>query len=154
MQMSGKTVGEVVGFTGVVASLLFVGLQLRQATQVARAEAYRGVSEQLAQWYYTSLGDEDLALALRGITYDELRRDDLTDAQKWAVGSMMLVLVRGLESVYLQVEDGVLPEASLRLYNMPAFREPYMKDLWPLIVGELDPDFATYFQGRFLGSAP
>ena len=37
--MSGKVVRETLGFLGVVASLMFVGLEIRQNTAVARGQA-------------------------------------------------------------------------------------------------------------------
>ena len=140
---------EIAAFVGVVGGLLFVGLQLQQSTKVARAEAYRGFADILSEWYYVSVADEDLALALRRISFEGARRADLTDAQKWKVGAMMLVLVRSMETVYYQVEDGVLPPHALNLHNQTAFTQPYMQDVWPLIKPELNSQFAAYFEERF-----
>jgi hypothetical protein len=43
--VSGKEVREVVGFAGVVASLVFVGVEIRQNTVTARAAAYQAMGE-------------------------------------------------------------------------------------------------------------
>ena len=62
--MSGKAVRETLGFLAVVASMVFVGLEIRQNTLQAQAAAYQEIGHQSAEWYRSRLDDRHL-LALQ-----------------------------------------------------------------------------------------
>jgi hypothetical protein len=51
--MSGKDVRESVGLLLVVASLVFVGMEIRQSTAVARAQSRQFLTENHREWAYT-----------------------------------------------------------------------------------------------------
>src|SRR5687768_11764576 len=71
--MTGQALRETLGFMGVVGSLLFVGLEIRQNTRVARAEAYRSIEQTQTEWNFVAASDPDLALLLRRVTLDGAR---------------------------------------------------------------------------------
>ena len=103
--MSGKAVREILGFLGVIASLAFVGLQVRQSNIQARAAAYQEIGIATADWHQGM--DETLLRLSREAEYAEaITRWDAMDweaySRKWLAG------VRLGETVLLQVEQGLL----------------------------------------------
>lgn len=58
--MSGEALRETLGFIGVVASLVFVGIEIRQNTIVARAAAYQDIGfvlrKHIVPWRSTAVG--------------------------------------------------------------------------------------------------
>ena len=149
--MTGRDVRETLGLLGVIGSLIFVGLEIRQNTQVARAEAYRGIEQSISAWTLATVEDAEVAAALRRVTFEGARRDELTDTEKWQVGAMYDVPLRILESIYRQVGEGILPESALDYYGETSYvyTAPYMRDLWPVIKPNYHADFAEYFEQRF-----
>jgi hypothetical protein len=88
--ISWKAIAELVGATAIVASLVFVGLQLRQEQRVASVEAgfslvesfyeqRNGTIENAAIWVKGNAGVEDLDPAEAAI-YDALIRKEWADA--------------------------------------------------------------------------
>jgi hypothetical protein len=146
-----RAVIDTVGLLGVIGSLIFVGLQIRQNTRLARAEAYRAVEQTAVQWDFVAATDDELAPLLRGVTYEGLRRDQLSDPDKWRVGSMFDALLRSYESIYRQVQEDILPGSALDGFANDQFVSPYLKDLWPILRPNYRADFVEYFEDRFLG---
>ncbi len=71
-------IGELVGGVAVIASLLYVGLQVRQSTSVARANSHKGFIDSFSQWSLSVARDPALVRVWRdgcenrgGITADE-----------------------------------------------------------------------------------
>ena len=147
---SAKTIIDTLGLLGVIGSLLFVGLQIRQSTKLARAEAYRAVEQTTVQWDFVAATDDELVPLLRGVQQEGLRRDQLSDPDKWRVGTMYDALLKSYESIYRQVQDGILPVGALDNFGANQFTTLYMKDLWPIVRPNYRADFVTYFEQRFL----
>ena len=147
--MSGKEVRETIGFLGVMASLVFVGLEIRQNTRVARAEAYRSVAEMEAAGLLAAATDPQLSGLLRRVMFDGEKRDNFTDSEKYQIGVYYDYRITNLELVYRQSEERVLPSAALDLSVSGLFTEPYLHELWPIIRAQYDPGFAAYFEDRY-----
>lgn len=60
-------IGELVGGVAVIASLVFVGLQVRQSNTVAKAESIRTVSTEAAQAFLTTCDPELVRVVRRGV---------------------------------------------------------------------------------------
>ncbi len=102
-----KEVIEMLGVIAVVASLVFVGYEIRQNTIAARASAYQTIGVATAEAFNSSAHD------LRYLETLQKQPEDLTDiewAQKIAKST---VYARICETVLLQVEQGLLPEDAM-----------------------------------------
>ena len=104
--MSAKAVRETVGFIGVIASLVFVGLEIRQNTQAAQAAAIQesiNVARQQIQMY--ALDAE--ANRIQMIGRESL--DALTAEEEERYRWMLLSFFWGMQGLYRQWDLGVLP---------------------------------------------
>ncbi len=59
-RLSAREIGEVVAILGVVLSLLFVGLQLRQNALVSRTSAYQDLGIAMAEGWRFRASDREL----------------------------------------------------------------------------------------------
>ena len=62
-QYDWKSIAELVGIAAVVASLIFVGLQLEQSQEIAIAEQYQSRSDSTLE-YWTAMTQSDATIAL------------------------------------------------------------------------------------------
>lgn len=147
--MSGREIRETVGFLGVMASLVFVGLEIRQNTRVARAEAYRSVAGMEADGLLAAATDPQLSGLLRRVMFDGAKRDDFTDSEKYQIGVYYDYRITNLELVFRQSEERLLPSAALELSASGLLAAPYLQELWPIIREQYDPEFAAYFEDRY-----
>lgn len=130
-------IGEVVGAAGVIASLIYLAVQIRQNTRSVEAATYQSVAESLA----------DASYRLMGAPTEPL------DRVKIFVGTM-----RRYENLHFQVRRGnLLPSdvagfvnslgAYLHVAESDGF-QPY--EMWPNTRSIFHPAFVAFVEGEVL----
>ena len=143
-EMSAKDVREMIGFAGVTLSLVFVGLEVRQNTVVARAQTRQSLTELYAQHSLTMATDADLRREWSRTFYDDSTRVPAVGAE-WA----MWANLRQLENVYLQNQDGVVDESVFYSYawrQNPLAGEAKFRAWWADRRERFNPDFVAEFE--------
>ena len=137
--MSGKAIRESLGFLAVVASMVFVGMEIRASNVQARAAAYQAIGIATSEFHQAF--DDRLSRLYSESLYDQ-------SVERWTLGDWdrfdrsITADFRMLETILLQVEQRLLPpDAMQRLgYNWgPVLSTPAIACLWPSIsqgVGE------------------
>ena len=100
---------ESAGAVAVVASLLFVGYQLRQAQSIERAKAQRDLLIQAREWMSLLSSDEQLFEAVRTCLRDF---EDSGDFEKEQFNSWAFSFLFMFEQVYYMHEDGYVNQGS------------------------------------------
>jgi len=147
-------VGRLLSALGVIVSLVFVGLQVRQNTEALRAQTRQGLADRDAQVIYSVADNPELARAWTLMW----QRDTLAAAQvltmvdstqaRWAMWGML----RFVEHAYLQVQEGVLPESSLTGYGFHDnnnFQTPQFAAFWHGVRDRFDPRFVAAFEAEY-----
>lgn len=125
-----KNIAEVVGTGAIVASLIFVGLQLRQAQQVALSVAYQSRADTSLGLITAALESETLLSAMSKQNAD--RSDALTEAEKVALTYNLIGELIYLENVHYQYTSGFVTD-----------------EQWKANVGDLRRIFAVEFNRKF-----
>ncbi len=123
--------GEIIGLFSLVASLIFVGLQIRQSQQIALSQAYQARS------------DQSMAILLAGIEDETVRSfwnkargfvsDDLTDRERAVWVQLAVARMVHWENIHYQYTSGFVSEEHWqtqlaeirRLMPFPVFRRTY-----------------------------
>lgn len=141
--------GEWAGAAAVVASLLYVGHQVQQNNRIARAEAYREVTLSWARMLHLWAGDPPAAKAFleadSGVPLADLP-EDARNAYLLRYAS----LIRVLETIYRQVEEGIMEADALDMFaggDTPLFR-----DSWEFLRESYRPDFRAFVESRYGGT--
>lgn len=140
---------ELVAASGVIISLVFVGLQIRQNTAVARGQVRQELAA-LNQDFLSHLTDDELSrIWIRAWeTEDEL---ELERPEALRASVLMTMSLRRFENVYLQFSEGLIDESALGSYGLQrthVFASSRFRKLWMDQRAGLDPGFVTYFEGR------
>ncbi len=141
-----KETAEVIGVLGMIASMIFVGLEIRQNTNTARGATLQAVSQQ------------SLDLAMIGIDNSELRaafvaarEGTLSSEQEGLMLWFVAAKLRADENRFRQVELGILDESNfLQLSNHSAYRTTYFAEYWATRGGEYAADFQEIVEREFL----
>jgi hypothetical protein len=145
---SGMQWAELIATIGVLVSLIFVGLELRQNTAVARAQARNDLAT-LAQDWLLVLGQDSAAnRAWNGYWYDDDVRP-LSPVEESQAYYMMIALVRRLEATYFHHQEGLIPREALANYGMGSgvFESSrFRTEFWPAIRVNFDPEFVSFFE--------
>ena len=137
---------ELVTTVGVLVSLVFVGLEIRQNTSVARGQARTDLATLNQDWLMGMAGDPAL---FRSFEAHWLEQPDiaLSPLEEQQAFLAMVAVVRRLENAYLFYEEGLIPEEALGSYGMkaPWFElPPFRKEFWPGIRDTFDPNFVAF----------
>ena len=150
-----RTIGEVVAGAAVIASLVFVGLELRQNTAAIQAQTRQGLADRGGQFITSISENPELARAfdLMWNPYGGTPRDVvLTYTDSVQARSALVGLLRHIENVYLQYHEGVVDETVLNSYgfrNTPVFQGPEFAEFWPLLRDRFDERFVTAFEVEY-----
>ncbi len=99
---------QVVGIFGVIASLVFVGMQMKQTHEIALANTYNDRAAQTVDAESASLGTPQYFSGMAKI-YSS-RRDELTAEEYIALESEFTAFITIFENSHFQYEMGFLPE--------------------------------------------
>lgn len=130
-RISSRTIQQSIAAAGVIASLAFVGLQIRQSNVQARAAAYQAIGIATSE-FHRSFTPRMNRLMTESSYPEAVERWSLEDWE--TVERILTTDLRMLETILLQVEQGLLPpDATQRLgYNWgPILSNPGFACLWP-----------------------
>ena len=139
--MKGEKVREAIGFLGVIASLIFVGLEVRQNTVATRAAAYQAMGTAISDvWLETatdSVRAKSTIVGLGGADIGGLEAQML---------SQRIAAYRQYEVVWRQVGLGLLGEETLYYFGWDP-TELAASD-WDRIRPFMSEDFSVYLESE------
>ena len=146
---------QLVATVGVILSLMFVGYEVRQNTQVARAAAVQSTIEQIVEWGTQSASNPEMmrimAFLNNGGRYAELSATDQA-LYGWTVGQT----VRIMENRFRQMQLGVISAEDIGIgggtSNPAWFRSRHFLDWWTSIdrTRSWAPDYLEFFETEVL----
>jgi hypothetical protein len=149
-----KRIGrETLSVLSVVAGLVFVGTEIRENSRAARAAAYQEIGIATADLWTAFTDKPQLALAISLGTADSTFSAPMDAEMLAMVSSHTIRSWRIWETVFLQVEQGLLPPGALERFGWggPAWPTPFDECLWKSQIGRqvMSPEFTAY--GESLG---
>ncbi len=142
-----KYIFEAVGLVAIVASLIFLGLEIRQSNVQARAAAYQAIGIAIAAAYDSTAHDRQFVVLNQ-------KSPDAMDKADWGqFVAYMTGIARLGETVLLQVEQGLLPPDALDRLGFRGWKEifevedPKNACIWPLIRPGVSSSFREFVEG-------
>jgi hypothetical protein len=144
-------IGELLGAAGVIASLVYLALQIRQNSHVVQSSIIESVTGRSAEQARFFVSDRRLSRVVRhGLTDpDKLDDDD--------VGEFLLLLMsmlRDTENVYYQYRQGLLPEEayhSARNVSSVWIKSPLFPEWWASRKVVFHPTFREFVEATLKG---
>jgi hypothetical protein len=152
--MSGKNVREMLATLGVIVSLVFVGLEIRQNTAATRGQTRQELAALNQEWLMLLAADSAFSELYFRAWDDE---GEIAPHEHDRVEFMMTLEMRRLENVFFQYREGLVDESALRSYGLqsleidhPRFQEWWITQGWR---DAFHPDFVSFLEDRN-GGAP
>lgn len=147
-----RAVAELIAALGVILSLIFVGMELRQNTVAVRAATYQALSDASAEAVSDLAHDPDLLAVVQRVYFEDVRWTDLADRENARLSFYYLSLLRRLENTYQQHASGVVDDRVFESYGWrdSLWDRPHFWDFWYDWGGQhsVVPDFREFFQER------
>ena len=144
--MAKREVFEIFGLIGVIGSLIFVGVEVRQNTAEIRGSTHQSVSEQVNELYLTIAEDERLSKLVSEMMENSNLRKNLSPSDQISLDFVVLTGLRRIENIYLQYLDGILSDSAFDRIGMSFYRIQYAKEAWGKYKGGFDSNFVTFFE--------
>jgi len=138
-------IGQLIGALGVVASLVFVGIQVRQSVRAAKATAFQGLVSSIIDVNMTHIENP----ALMDVIDRAARSETLTPSDHRLYVALILTAVRLAQSAYYQVELGLLDQSKLEsvTYNLVRHLKTVPgRTVWSEIAQRSEPQFRQYIE--------
>lgn len=123
---------ELVGATGVIASLIFVGFQVRQNTRSVRAATYDSLVRSNGQWLDSIIQDAHLASGFEHVVESW---DTVDEADRPRLMYLMTQLFRHWENAFFQHRQGTLETTLWETWEaiiLSYFHQPGVQQWWQL----------------------
>jgi hypothetical protein len=142
--MTLQEITQIVGGIGVIASLIYVAVQIRNNARAVRASAYQQLSVSMSgPWDALFLNGEACGLVLRGC--DDFAALDRVEKARFRF--MIMAFMRRFENAWFQHKIGTLKEGDWQaiaadldsLYSLPGPRAA-----WPLVKTRSNAKFRAY----------
>ena len=142
---------EAVGLVAIVASLIFLALEIRQSNVQARAAAYQAIGIATAQWH-SNIDDRVNRLFTEANYPAALERWTLADWDRYR--RVQLSGLRMVETLILQVEQGLLDVGALNslgytIEENPALTTPAFRCIWPDVRGFVGASLRSLIEQSF-----
>jgi len=147
---------RIAAATGVILSLLFVGYEIRQNTQVARAAAVQATADQIIQWQAEVALDPDWIRIITFLRSGQGGYHDLSPEDRQRYNWVVSSTVRITENRFRQMKLGVINPEDLGAYggtsNTYWFRSDHFLDWWRASdsANAWAPDFLEFFESEVL----
>ena len=102
-----SAMSEALGVIAVVASLIFVGLQIRQNSKMIAAQTFQAISSTSAEYSFRMAEDPEITNLMTALLNDD---DSLTREQRARLDAIMRAIFRNFENYYYQYCNGFLDE--------------------------------------------
>ena len=142
---------EIIGVIGVVGSLVFVGLEVRQNTAAVKGATYQAIADsslQHARWFASNETLPQFTVKI----FDGAMPDDFTREENLVINTNYVMTIRRIENIYVQVREGLVEEEAVLRFR-PAesfFDSPYFRQFWDGWRLTVEPEFLEYFESEFL----
>jgi len=134
-------VAELVGALGVIASLIYLAVQIRQNTRSSRAATFQSTSSEVSHLYRTLASDSELARIFRiGL----LEPQALDEDEFSRFGALLISALKGYENIFVQYHQGTVDDQTWEAWRrsiLSMLELPGAAFFWELRGGVFREDF-------------
>lgn len=137
---------QIAAALGIMASLIFVGLQVRQGTRQAKADAGEAAHRAMIDWYYNQT-PETAAIMSKAAQEDA----QLSDAERYQYFAIAMPLLMNFQEAYLKWTSGSLDETRWLYWNnfiTIVSRSSSADEVWAQRKSHFAPGFQEFFQAK------
>ena len=151
--MTLQETAQILGGIGVIASIFYVGIQIRNNARALRASTYQQVSVISMQgWVAMAHNGETTSIMLHGM--DDL--SSLNRVEKARFRFVVMSYVKGFENAWFQNKIGTLLENDWRAATSDLhsfFSTPGTHAVWPMVKNRFNPEFVAFMDQVLLKQA-
>jgi len=134
---------------GVLAGIVFLGIEIRQNTRSLEINAYQNLIEQIAWTGTLNVEQPEEMAELSGLL--QVSRDELSEEEMGRASSFVMTRLRHGDLAYLQFERGIISEERLEsaiAINNALYCTPYFQEFWPTARSVLVQSYGDFLEAK------
>jgi len=141
--MGWQQIGELLGLVGVIGSLIFVALEIRQNTDAVRSSIIQAIAQLSYDSTMASVNNAELRAARLAAQSGSMTQDQIAQLDSW-----YSALMRIHQNRLLQTKLGILDlEDAMQIGGRSyAYRQPYFADFWARRKENYPAEFQQYIE--------
>lgn len=147
-----RAAAQLIAAMGVILSLVFVGLELRQNTAAVRGATFQALSDASADDLSAVAHSPQMAALLRRVYVEDAGAADFSESDNMQLYFYHMAFARRLENSYLQFEAGVVDDRIFDSYgwNDAILTKRHFREFWNDQGGGagVSPEFRRFFEAR------
>lgn len=139
-------IGQTIAVVAIVLSLIFVGVQVRQNTAQARADAAEAAHRSFLDWYYSQTPEMAAVFVRANEDFDGLSAED-----RFLTFTLAMPMLMNLQEAHIKWVEGTLAEERWRFWDEFAtiiLVPPIVEKIWKVRRMMFSDAFQEYFDSK------
>jgi len=143
---------QIISAVGVIASMLYLAIQIKQSTTSARSNTQQQLTERIHNRLLLVATNSELA----GLISSDWETTKFTDVQKTQISYWLSAIITDIKGIHTQYKLGLVSKSTLQgritVIKHGVFKTDIAVMVWDNIKGESEPEFIRWFEKHIINS--
>ena len=143
---------KIIGAVGVIASVLYLAIQIRQNTRSERSSTQQQLTDRIHNRLLLVAAHPDLAALIAA----DWSTTEFTDAERVQIRYWLAAIIADIKGIHAQYKLGLVTKSALHgritIIKQGVFKTEIAVSTWNNVKGESEPDFINWFEKHIINA--
>ena len=143
---------QIIAALGVIVSVVYLGIQIRQQNEITKAEFGHSLSNRMYERYFNTSKDDEFS---KFLSKDWSDTEELSDSERWRVAVFVNMILVDIFDTYDKVKKGFVDESHLEMrihmLKLGTMKTDIAKMTWNYWKSTRDNQFIEWFEKEIYG---
>ena len=143
---------QIIAALGVIVSVVYLGIQIRQQNEITKAEFGHSLSNRMYERYFNTSKDDEFS---KFLSKDWSDTEKLSDSERWRVAVLLNMILVDIFDTYDKVKKGFVDESHLEMrihmLKLGTMKTDIAKMTWNYWKSTRDNQFIEWFESEIYG---
>ena len=143
---------QIIAALGVIVSVVYLGIQIRQQNEITKAEFGHSLSNRMYERYFNTSKDDEFS---KFLSKDWSDTEKLSDSERWRVAVFVNMILVDIFDTYDKVKKGFVDESHLEMrihmLKLGTMKTDIAKMTWSYWKSTRDNQFIEWFESEIYG---
>ena len=143
---------QIIAALGVIVSVVYLGIQIRQQNEITKAEFGHSLSNRMYERYFNTSKDDEFS---KFLSKDWSDTEKLSDSERWRVAVFVNMILVDIFDTYDKVIKGFVDESHLEMrihmLKLGTMKTDIAKMTWNYWKSTRDNQFIEWFESEIYG---
>jgi hypothetical protein len=143
---------KIIGAVGVIASVLYLAIQIRQNTRSERSSTQQQLTDRIHNRLLLVATHPDLAALIAA----DWSTTEFTDVERVQIRYWLAAIIADIKGIHAQYKLGLVTKSALHgritIIKQGVFKTEIAVSTWNNVKGESEPDFINWFEKHIINA--